>query len=345
MGLPLPAEVTDGLAKSSSSNQIIHLTTNDIGPRERVEFWRETVCKNFVDVEVTTNLTPDFCGDLTSRKMGDLRISAVDATAHSARSKLRNTSGSREDCIYAVVMLSGGGFFEQDAREAFLLPGDLTFYDATRPHYLAFNQSINMLLVHLSRSRLREHVAGLEQCTTRRINGSSGVGAIVSTYMRVLASQAEETTLPNQTGLAECTFDLLAAAISSVRPNGALQSRSRSLSLCRVKEFIEQHLADPTLNTDAISVGVGLSPRYINKLFDDEGSSSSLLRYVWARRLEHCRRDLSDVAHLGHRVSDIALRWGFNDLSHFSRAFKARFNMSPRQFRDQAIRGIRDTGS
>jgi AraC-like DNA-binding protein len=158
----------------------------------------------------------------------------------------------------------------------------------------------------------------------------------------VLASQAQETTLPNQAGLAACTFDLLATAISSVRPDGALQSRSRSLSLYRVKEFIEQHLADPTLNTDAISLGVGLSPRYINKLFDDEGASSSLLRYVWARRLEHCRRDLSDVAHLGHRVSDIALRWGFNDLSHFSRAFKARFNVSPRQFRDQAIRDIRE---
>jgi AraC-like DNA-binding protein len=115
--------------------------------------------------------------------------------------------------------------------------------------------------------------------------------------------------------------------------------------LCRVKEFIEHHLADPSLNTDAISRGVGLSPRYINKLFDEEGSSSSLLRYVWARRLEHCRRDLSDVAQIGHRVSDIALRWGFNDFSHFSRAFKARFNMSPRQFRDQVVRDIREIGA
>jgi AraC family transcriptional activator of tynA and feaB len=346
MRLIVPAGTTGNVVGSAGSpdDSTIHLTTDNIGPRERAEFWRETVCRNFVDVELTTKLAPDFSAELTSRKMGDLRISAVNASPHAVRSKLRDTSGSRENCIYAIAMLEGGGLFEQDGREAFLFPGDLTFYDATRWHQLAFNQHTQMLLIHLSRSRLRECVPGLEQCTTRRVNGGSGVGAVVSTYIRTLSSRIEETSLSNRIELAECTFDLLAAALSSVRPDGALPSRSRSLSLYRVKEFIEQHLADPTLNADAISLGVALSPRYINKLFEDEDSSSSLLRYVWARRLEHCRRDLSDPARLGHRVSDIALRWGFNDLSHFSRSFKARFNLSPREFRDQALRGAKLSG-
>ena len=320
---------------TSTAKSAIHLTTSDICMREREEFWREVVCKNFVDIEFTSRVGPEFSAELHANDLGGMIISRVEASAHTVRSGMRRSP--REDSIYAIAMLSGGARIEQDAREVFLRPGDFTFCDATRPHHLAFNQSMNMLIVHIPRARLRDSVAGLEHCTARHVNGSAGVGAVVSSYMRVMASQLEQGTLSNQAELAECTFDLLSAAISSVRPDGILPSRSRALSLSRVKDFIEQHLSAPNLNADAISIGVGLSARYINTLFDDEGASNSLLRYVWARRLEQCRRDLGNPAHLGHRVSDIAHRWGFNDHSHFSRAFRARFKLSPRQFREQEM--------
>jgi AraC family transcriptional activator of tynA and feaB len=32
-------------------------------------------------------------------------------------------------------------------------------------------------------------------------------------------------------------------------------------------------------------------------------------------------------------ISEIAYAWGFNDLSHFNRAFRARFGMTPREWR------------
>jgi AraC family transcriptional activator of tynA and feaB len=82
-----------------------------------------------------------------------------------------------------------------------------------------------------------------------------------------------------------------------------------------------------------VSYGAGLSSRYINDLFQDE--DTPLMRYIWQRRLENCRKDLPDPIHAGHRLSDIAFRWGFNDLSHFSRAFKQRFGCSPKAYRQQ----------
>ncbi|MCA8093742.1 helix-turn-helix domain-containing protein [Burkholderia anthina] len=36
-----------------------------------------------------------------------------------------------------------------------------------------------------------------------------------------------------------------------------------------------------------------------------------------------------------------AVRWGFNDMSHFSRAFRERFAMSPRAWRDLRRAGDR----
>jgi AraC-like DNA-binding protein len=60
------------------------------------------------------------------------------------------------------------------------------------------------------------------------------------------------------------------------------------------------------------------------------------MRYVWNRRLDRCRDDLKKPCASAQRVADIAFRWGFSDLSHFSRAFKARFGMSPRDCRGAA---------
>src|SRR5262249_35419954 len=51
------------------------------------------------------------------------------------------------------------------------------------------------------------------------------------------------------------------------------------------------------------------------------------------RRLERCRLDLGNAAMAHFSVSALCFRWGFNDAANFSRAFSARFGVSPRAYR------------
>ena len=52
-----------------------------------------------------------------------------------------------------------------------------------------------------------------------------------------------------------------------------------------------------------------------------------------------------DARQAGRGVSEIAFAWGFNDASHFSRAFKQRFGMSPKEYRARACSaGSTETG-
>lgn len=62
------------------------------------------------------------------------------------------------------------------------------------------------------------------------------------------------------------------------------------------------------------------------------------MHYNWQRRLEHSRKDLLSPVHSGERISDIAFRWEFNDLSHFSRVFKQQFGCCPKDYREKERR-------
>jgi len=84
-----------------------------------------------------------------------------------------------------------------------------------------------------------------------------------------------------------------------------------------------------------IASGVNLSVRRVYELF--KPSSTSLMKWVWSERLERCRRDLGSPALRGRPIGAIAYSWGFSDLCHFSRTFKQRFGMTPRQWRTAAL--------
>lgn len=103
----------------------------------------------------------------------------------------------------------------------------------------------------------------------------------------------------------------------------------------RLKAGIERSLADPVLKPQAAAELAGISVRYANELLASEGAS--LERLIQTRRLERCAEALSDPRQASRSISDIALGWGFSDHSHFGRRFRARFGLSPRDYRQSRL--------
>ena len=79
-----------------------------------------------------------------------------------------------------------------------------------------------------------------------------------------------------------------------------------------------------------------MSVRYLHALFQDEGTSIS--RYVMDCRLARAYQQLTDPAWAHLTVADVAGRLGFKDASHFTRVFKGRYGVSPREHRNCASR-------
>jgi AraC-like DNA-binding protein len=111
-------------------------------------------------------------------------------------------------------------------------------------------------------------------------------------------------------------------------------SSPRAIALLRVKSAVERRLGDPELKPAAVAAEAGISVRYANDLLSQEGSSVE--RFILHRRLERCRQALEDTAQDHRLIGEIAFAWGFSDLSHFGRRFRATYGMTPGDYRRHA---------
>jgi len=98
-----------------------------------------------------------------------------------------------------------------------------------------------------------------------------------------------------------------------------------------IKDDIQRNLRDQTLSVGSVAAHHNVTPRYVQKLFEESGVTFTA--YVIAQRLTRANRLLADPQ-LSHRtLTAIALDAGFSDLSYFDRAFRRRFGASPKDVR------------
>ncbi|MES2489122.1 MAG: AraC family transcriptional regulator [Pseudomonadota bacterium] len=101
--------------------------------------------------------------------------------------------------------------------------------------------------------------------------------------------------------------------------------------LSDVLRFIEIHLSDPKLSIATVAKSCGISSRYLSLLLKLHGTPFSTL--IWDKRLQAAQQWLSSSKAIEASVSEIAYRVGFKSAAHFSRMFKQKFMVSPRQYR------------
>lgn len=312
----------------------LKLSTRTIPPQQRYEWLREVICREYTQVDIISPVRTDLSQDLSIFGCGNLQLSYIHSSAIELQRLPTEPHRHDQDAYFAVLLVTGQYLLEQNGKEVSLQPGDMTLYDATRAHRIHCPGQFSKLILSIPRPALKQRVAGIDACTAMRIPGANGVGSVAANFLHTFAIQAEQLQANELSTLSDHALDLLSLAVTSVRPTDINLSSSRLAALNNIKTFIDHHLHDATLDSRQISAYAGLSVRYINKLFKEE--ETSLMRYVWKRRLEKCRQDILNPEFAGRRLSDIAYYWGFNDMAHFSRTFKQRFGCSPREFRGAA---------
>ena len=101
--------------------------------------------------------------------------------------------------------------------------------------------------------------------------------------------------------------------------------------LLRVQTYIDQRLNDPSLDPAAVAAAHHMSVRYLQKLFQAQGTTVSA--WIRRRRLGRCLRDLRDERLRAIPAAAIGARFGYTDPANFTRAFRREFGRPPSTFR------------
>lgn len=300
--------------------------TDAVAFKDRFSYWNETICKFLSPVD-SVQLARDrpFSAKLQRVNAGPLQVSDIQFSPM-RNDRTRNLLRSRpNENFFVAVMVAGHGRLVQDQRCATPGPGDVIIYDSGRPFTWAFNHDSRMLIGQLPRRLLTSRIPAADQIAARTLQCHEPCASLVAS---VLNETIRLDATPRGTGLQRLgasLADTLAAALEFGLTQGKHSLGHQDL-LGRAKAVLLNHIEDPDFDFSRLVNELGVSGRTLCRLFAADGTTA--IRWLWRQRLEHAHRLLDERR--VNTVSQAAMRSGFNDLSHFTRAFKNRYGEVPR---------------
>ncbi len=312
--------------------QAAAFSTDAVPLSQRLPYWRDLVCDTFVELTCEAASPLDFSGSIKTRDCGQVRYTQVRSCRHQVVRDKRRIAGSNFDHFLLSLQLRGRGTLVQGGRTATLEPGDFAVYDVTKPYHLRFDDAFEQLVIQLPRDEIVSRLFNIEDLTGLRVSGQTGLGRLASSLIVQLASQLDALAPEHLARAQSSAVDLVAHALAKdTDKNSTRRSESQERTLRRILQFIEDNLSEQELTCEAVAAANGLSERYLRKLFQSKGQTVS--GWIWAQRLDRAKQAIANPLSRHRSISAIAYDWGFKDAGHFSRAFKARFGMSPRDLR------------
>lgn len=252
---------------------------------------------------------------------------------------LRDLSG--DDAI-VLIALDGKGVVSQQGRTLPFGKGDITFRRARMPSVARVDEPASLVMLRLPIARLlRDALPGHPSFLPGRADAASGIVRTIHCFIESALPGFARMSAAAIPAAEESLIALLAAAYLEALTDRADTMDTRHAARARnplrwsqLTAYIGATLHDPELNVESCAHALGVSTRYVHKLFESMGTQYG--RYVLQQRLACARADLANPFWHAQSIERIAYRNGFNDPAHFSRRFRACFGMSPREFRQRA---------
>ena len=305
-------------------------TITAVSPGDGFEHWHHVTCRQFSVTECSHVVERGFRARIAARRFGDLWL--YDYLSSTPPDDLIRVTRrppdirrDQRDNFQLWLMLDGHTTLAQQDRTAPMQAGDLVIQDQSLPFDLELGPLARAVFVAIPRPLLSTRMSTTNGLAARRIAGDSKLGALVGGVVRRLSQLDETMDGRTEDCLSASTLDILAAVLEAESDAHVADCR-RQRQLQEIKRYMLANLHERALDVDAIAKASNVTPRTLYRLFAMEGSTP--IRWLWQQRLAASHDALRDgtVTH----VTDAALDFGFKDLSHFSRTFKAAFGRSPR---------------
>lgn len=269
---------------------------------------------------------------LATTALGPCQMTDIRARAHGVLGERVVRNSYDIDAVKVIMQVEGLTRFKQNGARTVLDGGALLLYDPTRPYALVNTTAVHQVIFQVPRDMFAGGSLARLQRPHFYERGIEGLPYIVASVLSATAREIDALAPSARMRVGETLARLIATLMSGTgEDHESGEAAPLDILRRRVTEFIDANLGDPDLSIETITAALKCSRRYVHRAF--EGTSITPERYIWDARLERCRDDLVRLDKLGWSISEVAFSRGFNSSAHFSRAFKARYGMTPRDFR------------
>jgi AraC-like DNA-binding protein len=286
--------------------------------------WRAVVSDTHLPWSTHVAPGPAFAASVRRWWIDDLALVDVECAPTSGsrgRSQIAATDG---EFVALLFIRAGHEVIRTNGDTVRLAPGDAVVWDSTRTARFDVPGRLSKRSLLIPRAALAEVSGGVWATPGAVLERGRPAIALLTGYLDTLAGILPWLDPAAVVAARNATLELVLGVLRPAASGGV-----RDLPLrAAMERFIEQHLSSMAITPERIACEHGVSVRTVNRIFSTTGDTVGGV--IRSRRLAHARDELTTGA---EPISVIAHRWGFFDSSHFHRAFKASYGLSPRDYR------------
>lgn len=315
-------------------------STRDLPPKRRLTMWNDAAASRPLPRRI---LSPPLASEepfhveMAAHTIGgpdnSTCVIRMGMAAGGRAYRTRELLSDGNDDVILHVHRKGGRVVSQLGREATIGVGAGLLTSNADASTIVLPGPAHFISVAIPRKSMKALAPGVEDAFLRPLPPDTSVLRVLVRYLDILDDELTATTPELRHTLAAHIHDLCALAIGAARDTAEI-ARGRGLRAARlnaVKTDIAEHLGEAKLRATAIALRQGITPRYIHKLFEGEGTTLS--RFLCGQRLTRVHRRLTDPRHDHQTIGSLAYEAGFGDLSTFNREFRRHFGMTPSDVR------------
>ena len=305
------------------------------------EQWLELLRSSCVRYDAQHDDGQAFVGWVRSFKLSGLKGTDIGCNASWVERTYHYAKSDYADHFVIGQQLTGTAEVTQDNFSVCAEPGDFLLIDSSRHlRYRCATSDCNLISFHLPRAaciaRLGfEPEAGM----VRRTNSLTA-----KLLCRLFQSLRHDVAIrEDEPEVDIILYDLVRGLFGAT--NSAPVSPHNDRLFQRLCRIIKGHFTDPDIGPAELAAEVGISLRYLQKLFTSRGTTCS--EYIQTLRLGYAYTLLARRAEIqgDQSITEIAWASGYRDVSYFHRVFRRRFGHSPGALHARNARASLDQGS